>query len=98
MNKRKDQIARVDRRVLPKSEIYTTDLWGNRVVKTVWCEHHRRYEDIRLFYMESSAKAKHENEVRSMCIEAWELTNGKIHWQGSERASLIAFFDRNSDD
>jgi hypothetical protein len=48
--------------------------------------------------MESSAKAKHENEVRSMCIEAWELTNGKIRWQGSERASLIEFFDRNSDD
>lgn len=91
MNKRKNQIARVDRRVLPKSEIYTTDLWGNRVAKVVWCSHHRRYEDIRLFYTESSSKAKHENQVRSMCIEAWELTNGKTNWHESKSASLIEF-------
>jgi len=91
MNKRKDQIARVDRTVLPKNEIYTTDLWGNRVTKVVWCRYHKRYEDIRLFYKESSSKAKHENQVRSMCIEAWDLTNGKINWQQSEPASLIEF-------
>lgn len=93
MNKRKDQIARVDRKVLPKSEIYITDLWGNRQVKQVWCKHHKRWEDCRLFYFESSSKSKHDYELRDMCIEAWELTEGKVNWNTDKPTSnLFSFF------
>lgn len=95
MNKRKDQIARVDRRVLPKDEIYVTDLWGGRQVKLVWCKYHKQYEDCRLFFYESSAKRKHEHELRDMCIKAWELTNGKVKFNpdsASLRTNLMSFF------
>jgi hypothetical protein len=94
MNKRKDQIARVDRRVLPRSEIYVNDLWGNRQVRTIWCKHHRRHEDCRLFFYESSAKSKHPHELRDMCIEAWELTNGKVKFTPDSHtplATLVSF-------
>jgi len=93
MNKRKNHVARVDRKVLPKSEIYVTDLWGNRQARQIWCKHHKRWEDCRLFYFESSAKAKHEYELRDMCIEAWELTEGKVNFDADKStATLISFF------
>jgi hypothetical protein len=84
MNKRKDHIARVDRKVLPRHEIYTTDLWGERQVNLKWCKYHKRYEDPRLFFVESASKRKHEYQLRNMCIEAWELTNGKINFTAED--------------
>jgi len=46
-----------------------------------------------LFYFESSAKAKHEYELRDMCIEAWELTEGKVNFDDDRStATLILFF------
>lgn len=92
MNKRKDQIARVDRKVLPREEIYITDLWGRRQVKHIWCKHHRRYEDCRLFFYESSPRSKYNHQLRGMCIEAWELTNGKVKFNSQDHlATLTAF-------
>jgi len=91
MNKRKNHIARVDRKVLPKDEIYTTDLWGNRQVKMKWCKHHKKYEDPRLFFAESASKSRHKYQLRNMCIEAWELTNGKINFKPDDDNSVPLF-------
>jgi hypothetical protein len=88
MNKRKDHIARVTRKTLPKSEVYVTDLWGNTQVKMSWCSFHKKYEDCRLFYTENVKKAKGEYKLRRMCIEGWDLTNGNAKIQLSMNETL----------
>lgn len=79
MTKRKQITSpRVNRKVLPKEELYTTDLeTGETIKKLVWCEYHEQWEWIADFYVESVAKAKHPNDVRNMCIAAWDMVEGK---------------------
>lgn len=82
MTKRSDvAFPRVFREVLPPEELYTFDIEeGRRIKKLVFCEFHRRWEWIADFYLESKPRAKHPYDVRSMCIEAWDLTEGKLFW------------------
>ena len=94
MNKRSNHIARVDRQTLDKEDFYVTDLWGARTVKMVWCSHHKRYEDIRLFYVQSKTKRKNPSDVRNMCIEAWDMFEGKTIISVSDPAvSLTDFYN-----
>jgi hypothetical protein len=76
MNKRNQHTPRVHRNVIPKSELYTIDITtGRRIAKKVYCTYHKRYEDIRLFYLKSPRKQ--DSDVRHMCIEGWDKTRGK---------------------
>jgi len=69
---------RVDRAVLDDIELYTLDLeTGKRIKKVVWCEYHEQWEWIADFYKESAKKAKYPNDVRNMCITAWDIVKGK---------------------
>jgi hypothetical protein len=79
MVKRKQIInPRVNRKVLPKEELYTIDLeTGKTIKKLVWCDYHEEWEWIADFYLESQKKAKHPNDVRNMCIRAWDIVEGK---------------------
>lgn len=80
MTKRSDvAFPRVFREVLPAVELYTTNVEeGRQIKKMVWCDFHHRWEWIADFYLESKAKARHSNDVRNMCIEGWDITEGKI--------------------
>ena len=70
---------RVSRKVLPREELYTFDIETQKTIKkVVWCEHHKKYEWINDFYTESEARAKHPYDVRNMCIEAWDMVEGKV--------------------
>jgi hypothetical protein len=98
MSRRKNQIARVDRKVLPKDYIYVTDLWGNKQVRMVWCEYHKKYEDCRHFFFESKPRSKHEYDLRNMCIVGWEITNGNTRFNPDSdalRATLFSFFEKD---
>jgi hypothetical protein len=81
MDKRKKiPNPRVNRKVLPPEELYTIDLeTGKKIKKMVWCDYHKDWEWIADFYTESEAKAKHPNDVRNMCIAAWDLVKGKTN-------------------
>ena len=81
MTRRSDvAFPRVFREVLPAEELYTINVEEGRTIKKmVWCEFHRRWEWIADFYLESKARAKHSNDVRNMCIEGWDITEGKIY-------------------
>lgn len=71
---------RVNRKVLPSIELYTLDVEsGKPIKKMVWCSYHRRMEWIADFYLESEPKSKHSNDVRTMCIEGWDKTEGKLY-------------------
>lgn len=93
MNKRKDQIARVDRQVLPKEELYVSTLEGTVAMKTKWCEYHKCFEPVGWFYFESSSKRKHKFQLRKMCVIGWDITNGKKFIDTDKSsASLLSFF------
>jgi hypothetical protein len=93
MNKRKDQIARVDRQVLPKDELYAATLEGSVVMKTKWCKYHKRFEPVGWFYVESSSKRKHKYQLRNMCVIGWDITKGKKFIDTDKStASLLSFF------
>jgi len=93
---------RVNRKVLPPDELYTLDLeTGKKIKKMVWCDFHQQWEWIADFYIESVSKAKYPNDVRNMCIEAWDMVAGKTDFtkmsvarpkKEKSTASLIQFF------
>jgi hypothetical protein len=97
------EFPRVTRAVLPRDELYTTDLeTGLRTKKLVFCSFHHRYEWIAYFYKESKSNAKHSNDVRRMCIEGWDITEGKLFWNKpvikrpkKESATLVQFFEEH---
>lgn len=105
MTRRKDvAFPRVSRKVLPAEELYTIDIeTGRPTKKMVFCEFHRRMEWVADFYLESQAKSKHAHDIRSMCIEAWDLTEGKLHWGNPKvsrprkevTATLMQFFEKD---
>jgi hypothetical protein len=80
MTKRKDVLfPRVTRKVLDGTDLFTMDVEnGSRIKRMVYCEYHRKMEWIADFYMESAPKAKHSDDVRSMCIAGWDATEGKL--------------------
>jgi len=86
---------RVDRKVLPRVDLYTIDVeTGKTIKKMVWCEYHKRMEWIGDFYLESEPKAKHSSDVRNMCIEAWDKVKGKyIPDYPTPTATLIMFME-----
>lgn len=81
MTKRVDVVnPRVSRKVLPAVDLYTTDVeTGATIKKMVYCTYHRKMEWIQDFYLESEPKAKNSDAVRTMCIEGWDLTEGKLY-------------------
>jgi hypothetical protein len=92
MNKRNQHTPRVHRSVIPKDELYTIDITtGKRIAKQVFCKFHNRYEDIRLFYLKSRHHKKHESDVRSMCIEGWDKTRGKIRKDEDKPTGVLDF-------
>lgn len=101
MMKRADVInPRVFRKVLPAEELYTVDLeTGRQVKKMVYCQYHKRMEWIADFYLESSNKRRHSNDVRSMCIEGWDITFGKTKIEDKKvTATLMDFIGGYSND
>jgi hypothetical protein len=80
-NLRRDNIRtpRVSRSVLPKEELYVTDLDGNISKKMTWCSYHKKYEWVGEFYLESESVSKYPYQVRAMCIEAWDMVKGKVN-------------------
>jgi hypothetical protein len=106
MTRRKDvAFPRVTREVLSFGELYTTDLETMRTVKKmVWCEFHQRWEWIADFYLESKPRAKHPYDVRNMCIEGWDITEGKIsngptirRLKPEPSATLMQFIEEQND-
>lgn len=102
MTKRADIInPRVSRKVLPAVDLYTHNVELNiPVKKLVYCEYHRKMEWIADFYLESESKAKNSDHVRKMCIEGWDLTEGKLYssdvvtrTKEKSTASLIDFLE-----
>ena len=81
MTKRADIVnPRVNRKVLPAVDLYTIDVeTGLRIKKMVYCAYHRQMEWIADFYLESEPKCKNSDDVRNMCIKAWDLTEGKLY-------------------
>jgi hypothetical protein len=93
MNRRKDHIPRVSRKVLPEDELFVTTLEGKRVMKTHWCDYHKEYEPAGRFYYESKTKSKMPHQLRNMCCVGWDLTNGKKNIVAEvSTATLICFF------
>lgn len=79
MKRSKIVSPRVNRKVLPRAELYTFDLEAKKMIqKVIWCEYHKKYEWINDFYTESEQRAKHPYDVRNMCIEAWDKVEGKV--------------------
>lgn len=79
MKRKHIESPRVNRKVLPKEELYTIDLeTGKTIPKLVWCDYHKEWEWVANFYTESQKKAKHPNDVRNMCIPAWDSVKGKV--------------------
>jgi len=99
---RRDEIEfpRVTRQVLPKEDLYTIDIETGAPVKMmVFCSYHKCYEWIGNFYKESKPKSKHSSDVRAMCIEGWDRTEGKVFCNKpvikrpkKESATLVQFF------
>jgi hypothetical protein len=84
---------RVFRKVLPTVELYTTDVsTGKKIKKMVFCSYHKRYEWIADFYIESESKAKHSNDIRSMCIEAWDITHGALPKEDKQQTATLFEF------
>jgi hypothetical protein len=81
MTKRADVVnPRVSRKVLPAVDLYTIDVEsGTRIKKMVYCTYHRQMEWIADFYLESEPKSKNSDDVRTMCIEGWDITEGKLY-------------------
>ena len=95
---------RVNRKVLDASNLYTQDVEnGVTIKKMVFCEYHRRLEWVADFYLESESKRKGSDDVRVLCIEGWDATEGKLNFNApiikrpkpEVGATLLEFFDRN---
>ena len=53
-------------------DMWVTDMDGNKTRAVSWCSYYKKFFPLGDFYLKSAKKRKHDNDVESVCIAAWD--------------------------
>lgn len=70
-DQRKNELARLCRTMTPREHLRTRTLDGKSEYRISWCTYHKEWHKLDKYYLING-------RPRPMCIEAWDLTNGKL--------------------
>ena len=75
---RRSDLGRLTREVLPKEYVYDVDLYtGKPTLAVRTCKSCLFTLDPNMFYVEGRGKAKRKYQLRSVCINCWDVAKGK---------------------
>lgn len=75
---KRSNLGRLTREVLPKEHVYDVDLFSGKPTLAVrTCKSCLLTLDPNMFYVEGKGKAKRKHQLRSICINCWDIAKGK---------------------